>query len=104
MIDCLELFLKDPETKSILMIGEIGGTSEEEAAEFIKSSKIKKPIVGFVAGVTAPAGKRMGHAGAIISGGKGKAGDKIEKLKSCGIIVSDSPAEIGKTLYDKLAR
>ena len=103
-IDCLELFLKDPETKSILMIGEIGGTAEEEAAEFIKSSKIKKPIVGFVAGVTAPAGKRMGHAGAIISGGKGNAGDKIEKMKSCGIIVSDSPAEIGKTLYDKLAR
>jgi succinyl-CoA synthetase alpha subunit len=103
-IDCLELFLKDPETKSILMIGEIGGTAEEEAAEFIKSSKIKKPVVGFVAGVTAPAGKRMGHAGAIISGGKGNAGDKIEKMKSCGIIVSDSPAEIGKTLYDKLAR
>ena len=103
-IDCLELFLKDPETKSILMIGEIGGTAEEKASEFIKSSKIKKPIVGFVAGVTAPAGKRMGHAGAIISGGKGNAGDKIEKMKSCGIIVSDSPAEIGKTLYDKLAR
>jgi len=103
-IDCLELFLKDPETKSILMIGEIGGTAEEEAAEFIKSSKIKKPVIGFVAGVTAPAGKRMGHAGAIISGGKGNAGDKIEKMKSCGIIVSDSPAEIGKTLYDKLAR
>ena len=103
-IDCLELFLKDPETKSILMIGEIGGTAEEEAAEFIKSSKIKKPVIGFVAGVTAPVGKRMGHAGAIISGGKGNAGDKIEKMKSCGIIVSDSPAEIGKTLYDKLAR
>ena len=103
-IDCLELFLKDPETKSILMIGEIGGSAEEEAAEFIKSSKIKKPVVGFVAGVTAPVGKRMGHAGAIISGGKGSAGDKIEKMKSCGIIVSDSPAEIGKTLYDKLAR
>ena len=103
-IDCLKLFLKDPETKSILMIGEIGGTAEEEAAEFIKSSKIKKPVIGFVAGVTAPAGKRMGHAGAIISGGKGNAGDKIEKMKSCGIIVSDSPAEIGKTLYDKLAR
>jgi len=103
-IECLELFLKDSETKSILMIGEIGGTAEEEAAEFIKSSKIKKPVIGFVAGVTAPAGKRMGHAGAIISGGKGNAGDKIEKMKSCGIIVSDSPAEIGKTLYDKLAR
>ena len=103
-IDCLELFLKDPETKSILVIGEIGGVAEEEASEFIKSSKIKKPTVGFVAGITAPPGRRMGHAGAIISGGKGNAKDKIEKMKSCGIIVSDSPAEIGKTLYDKLAR
>ena len=103
-IDCLELFLKDKETKSILMIGEIGGSSEEEAAEFIKSSQIKKPIVGFIAGKTAPAGRRMGHAGAIISGGKGNAEDKIEKMKSCGILVTESPAEIGKTLYDKLAR
>ena len=103
-IDCLELFLKDKETKSILMIGEIGGSSEEEAAEFIKSSKVKKPIVGFIAGKTAPAGKRMGHAGAIISGGKGNAEDKIEKMKSCGILVAESPSEIGKTLHDKLAR
>ena len=103
-IDCLELFLKDPDTNSILMIGEIGGTSEEEASEFIKSSKIKKPIVGFVAGVTAPPGRRMGHAGAIISGGKGTAKDKIEKMKSCGIKIANSPAEIGKTLYDKLNR
>ncbi len=103
-IDSLELFLKDEETKSILMIGEIGGSSEEEAAEFIKHSKIKKPIVGFVAGKTAPPGRRMGHAGAIISGGKGSAEDKIEKMKSCGIIVAESPAEIGKTLYDELAR
>ena len=103
-IDCLELFLKDSETKSILMIGEIGGSAEEEAAEFIKSSKIKKPIVGFIAGKTAPPGRRMGHAGAIISGGKGNAEDKIEKMKSCGILVTESPAEIGKTLYDKLAR
>ena len=103
-IDCLELFLKDKETKSILMIGEIGGSSEEEAAEFIKSSQVKKPIVGFIAGKTAPAGKRMGHAGAIISGGKGSAEDKIEKMKSCGILVAESPAQIGKTLYDKLAR
>ena len=103
-IDCLELFLKDPDTNSILMIGEIGGTSEEEASEFINSSKIKKPIVGFVAGVTAPPGRRMGHAGAIISGGKGTAKDKIEKMKSCGIKIANSPAEIGKTLYDKLNR
>jgi succinyl-CoA synthetase alpha subunit len=103
-IDCLELFLKDKETQSILMIGEIGGSSEEEAAEFIKSSQVKKPIVGFIAGKTAPVGKRMGHAGAIISGGKGGAEDKIEKMKSCGILVAKSPAEIGKTLHDKLAR
>jgi len=103
-IDCLELFLKDPETESIILIGEIGGNSEEEAAEYVKSAKIKKPIVGFIAGVTAPPGRRMGHAGAIISGGKGNAEDKIEKMKSCGILIAESPAEIGKTLYDKLAR
>ena len=103
-IDCLELFLKDKETESILMIGEIGGSSEEEAAEFIKNSKIKKPIVGFIAGKTAPPGRRMGHAGAIISGGKGNASDKIEKMKSCGIFMAESPALMGKTLYDKLAR
>ena len=103
-IDCLELFLKDPETKSILMIGEIGGIAEEEASEFIKSSKIKKPTVGFIAGITAPSGRRMGHAGAIISGGKGSAEDKIEKMKSCGITISDSPALLGKTLQAELAR
>ena len=103
-VDCLELFLQDPDTKSILIIGEIGGSSEEEAAEFIKSSKVKKPIVGFIAGVTAPPGKRMGHAGAIISGGKGGAKDKIEKMKSCGIKISNSPAEIGKTLQTELER
>ena len=103
-IDCLELFLKDPETKSILMIGEIGGTAEEEAAEFIKSSKVKKPTIGFVAGLTAPPGRRMGHAGAIISGGKGNAKDKIEKMKSCGITISNSPALLGKTLQAELAR
>jgi len=103
-IECLELFLKDDETESILLIGEIGGSSEEEAAEFIKSSKIKKPIVGFIAGKTAPPGRRMGHAGAIISAGKGNAEDKIEKMKSCGILVAESPSEIGKKLYDKLAR
>ncbi len=103
-VDCLELFLKDPETQSILMIGEIGGTAEEEAAEFIKSSKVKKPTIGFVAGVTAPPGRRMGHAGAIITGGKGNAEDKIEKMKSCGIKMSNSPAEMGKTLQAELAR
>jgi len=103
-VDCLELFLKDKETESILLIGEIGGSSEEEAAEFIKSSNVKKPIVGFIAGKTAPPGRRMGHAGAIISGGKGNAEDKIEKMKSCGILIAESPAQIGKTLYDKLAR
>ena len=103
-IDCLELFLKDPETKSILVIGEIGGVAEEEASEFIKSSKIKKPTVGFVAGITAPTGRRMGHAGAIISGGKGNAKDKIEKMKSCGITISNSPALLGKTLQAELAR
>ena len=101
-VDCLELFFKDPETHSILMIGEIGGNAEEEASEFIKYSKVKKPIVGFIAGITAPPGRRMGHAGAIISGGKGGAEDKIEKMKSCGITIANSPAEIGKTLYDKL--
>ena len=103
-IDCLELFLKDEQTKSILMIGEIGGSAEEDAADFIKSSRVKKPVFGFVAGVTAPSDRRMGHAGAIISGGKGNAEDKIEKMKSCGIIIAESPAQIGKTLYDKLAR
>ena len=103
-VDCLELFLKDPDTESILIIGEIGGTAEEEASEFLKSSKTKKPIVGFIAGITAPPGRKMGHAGAIISSGKGNAEDKIEKMKSCGIAVANSPAEIGKTLYDKLAR
>ena len=103
-IDCLELFFQDKKTESILLIGEIGGSSEEEAAEFVKSSKVKKPIVGFIAGKTAPPGKRMGHAGAIISAGMGNAQDKIEKMKSCGIIIAESPAEIGKTLYDKLAR
>tara|TARA_X000000368_G_scaffold310252_1_gene248170 strand:- start:815 stop:1690 length:876 start_codon:yes stop_codon:yes gene_type:complete len=101
-IDCLELFLKDDETKSIVMIGEIGGTAEEEASEFIKKSKIKKPMVGFVAGLTAPPGRRMGHAGAIISGGKGGAKDKIEIMKSAGITISKSPADIGKTLFEKL--
>ena len=101
-IDCLELFLNDGLTESIVMIGEIGGTAEEEASEFIKKSKIKKPMVGFVAGLTAPPGRRMGHAGAIISGGKGGAQDKIETMKSAGITISKSPADIGKTLFEKL--
>ena len=97
-IDCIDSFLADDETEGIVMIGEIGGSTEEDAAQFVKDSKVKKPMCGFIAGQTAPPGKRMGHAGAIISGGKGTAGDKIEAMKSAGIFISDSPAAIGETM------
>ncbi len=102
-IDCLDLFLNDENTGSIVMIGEIGGTAEEEAAEFIKNHKIKKPMVGFVAGITAPPGRRMGHAGAIISGGKGNAHEKIKIMEKSGITMAKSPSEIGITLLNKLS-
>jgi len=102
-IDCLDLFLNDGATESILMIGEIGGTDEENASEFLKNHKVKKPVIGFIAGITAPPGRRMGHAGAIISGGKGGAKEKIKKMEECGITIAKSPSEIGKTLFNQLS-
>lgn len=103
-IDCLEMFLADPETEGIIMIGEIGGSAEEEAVDFLRKSSVRKPMCGFIAGLTAPPGRRMGHAGAIISGGKGTAQDKMEAMRSVGILVADSPSALGSTMVEALKR
>ncbi|HBN22580.1 MAG TPA: succinate--CoA ligase subunit alpha [Holosporales bacterium] len=103
-VDCIEMFLNDPETEGIVMIGEIGGSAEEEAAALVKVHAVKKPMVGFIAGVTAPEGRRMGHAGAIVSGGEGTAQGKISAMKVAGIVMSDSPADIGKTMFEVMEK